>query len=89
MRNGKMKTLYGVYKAIGRESFLSAARCYSSHVHDTIDATLDEMECRWYDTECTITEAEKMVSDYNKGQLIGYDSAMVPALSDTRMEVTV
>lgn len=67
MAHGKMKTLHGLYKKVGREAFLDAAKCYSSHVKDSIDATLSEMESRWYDAAHTITEAEKMVGDYNDG----------------------
>ena len=37
---------------------------------DTVDATLDEMETRWYDSAHTMTEAEKMVEDYNNGLTI-------------------
>ena len=77
MPHGKMKTLHGLYKKIGREAFLEAARCYSNHVQDTIDATLSEMESRWYDTAHTMTEAEKMVNDYNNGIAI-FDSIELP-----------
>ena len=77
MPHGKMKTLHGLYKKIGREAFLEAAKCYSNHVHDTVDATLSEMESRWYDTAHTMTEADKMVSDYNNGIAI-FDSIELP-----------
>lgn len=61
-----MKSLYGIYKKHGREEFLDAAREYSDHVcPDSIDKMLVEMESRWYDGSHTITEAEKMVDDYN------------------------
>ena len=73
MPHGKMKTLHGLCKKIGREAFLEAAKCYSNHVQDTVDATLSEMESRWYDTAHTMTEAEKMVDDYNNGSSI-FDS---------------
>ena len=33
-------------------------------------ATLSEMESRWYDSAHTMTEAEKMIEDYNNGDLI-------------------
>lgn len=69
MAHGKMKTLYGLYKRLGRDRFLESAKHYSNHVWDTVEATLDEMENRWYDAEHTITEAEKMVEDYNNGLL--------------------
>ena len=70
MSHGKMKTLHGLYKRLGRDAFLEAARHYSNHVHDTVEATLSEMESRWYDSAHTITEAEKMIDDYNNGTLI-------------------
>ena len=63
MAHGKMKTLFGLYKKVGRDAFLEAATYYSDHVCDTVDATLDEMETRWYDSAHTMTEAEKMVED--------------------------
>lgn len=59
MAHGKMKTLFGLYKKVGRDAFLEAATYYSDHVCDTVDATLDEMETRWYDSAHTMTEAEK------------------------------
>lgn len=64
---GKMKSLYGIYKKHGREAFLHAAKDYSAHVSDTIEDTLAEMESRWYDSGQTMTEAEKMIDDYNNG----------------------
>jgi len=69
MARGKMKTLYGLYKKFGAEAFLDAAKEYSDHVKPTVEATLAEMESRWYDRAHTMTEAEKMVDDYNKGLL--------------------
>ena len=36
----------------------------------TVEATLSEMESRWYDSAHTMTEAEKMIEDYNNGDLI-------------------
>ena len=83
MRHGKMKTLHGLYKTLGRDLFLDLAKNYSNNVHETIDATLWEMESRWYDKEHTITEAEKMVADYNKGMLAGYDYEIAPAVQNT------
>ena len=77
MSHGKMKTLQGLYKKIGREAFLEAAKCYSNNVQDTVDATLSEMESRWYDSAHTMTEAEKMVADYNNGSSI-FDSIELP-----------
>lgn len=64
---GKMKTLEGIWKKHGRDAFLNMAKDYSCHVRDTVEATLSEMESRWYDSACTMTEAEKMVDDYNNG----------------------
>ena len=55
------------YKALG-DVFLTA-KIYSYHVQKSVDATLSEMECHWYDTDETITEADKMISDYQKGYL--------------------
>ena len=83
MRNGKMKTLQGLYRVLGREVFLDAAKNYSDNVHDCIDQTLDEMESRWYDDTQTMTEAEKMISDYNKGMLVGYDISDVQMTENT------
>ena len=62
MAKGKMKTVYGIYKKHGREAFLDAA--------DSVEKTIDEMESRWYDRSHTLTEAEKMVEDYNNGNTI-------------------
>lgn len=64
--NGKMKSVYGIYKKHGREAFLAAAGTYSDHVSDTIEKTISEMESRWYDEARTMTEADKMVEDYNR-----------------------
>jgi hypothetical protein len=88
MSHGKMKTLPGLYKTLGRDLFLNLAKNYSDHVHDTIDATLDEMECRWFDAAHTVTEAEKMVADYNCGRLVGYDIEVMnaPVISTVKME---
>ncbi len=33
----------------------------------TMEDNLAKMESRWYDGEHTMTEAEKMVDDYNNG----------------------
>ena len=65
--NGKMKSVYGIYKKHGREEFLQAAKEYSDQVSDTIEETISGMESRWYDAEQTMTEADKMVADYNQG----------------------
>ncbi len=66
--NKKMKSIYGIYKKHGREAFLTTARAYSDHVADTIEDTISEMESRWYDEGHTMTEADKMVEDYNRGE---------------------
>lgn len=69
MAKGKMKSVYGIYKKHGREAFLDAAEYYSCHVNpNSIEKTIDEMESRWYDRSHTMTEAEKMVEDYNNGK---------------------
>lgn len=81
MRHGKMKTLFGLYKKLGAPGFLRVAKNYSDHVKRSVEPTLLEMEGRWYDKEHTITEAEKMVADYNKGVLVGYD-IFVDAVAD-------
>ena len=67
--SGKVKSLYGVYKALGRDAFLAAAKMYSDHVQKTVEATLSEMDSRWYDTEKNMTEADEMINDYNFGFL--------------------
>ena len=75
MAHGKMKTLHGLYKKVGRDAFLEAAKSYSDHVCDTIEATLSEMESRWYDSAHTMTEAEKSQADYvikSAAELLNY-----------------
>lgn len=78
---GKMKSLYGIYKKHGREAFLNAAKDYSAHVGDTIEDTLSEMESRWYDEDQTMTEAEKMIDDYNNGCTVLNEQEMFPTLT--------
>lgn len=64
--HGKMKSIHGIYKKHGREEFLDAAKFYSDAVNPfSIDKTIDAMESRWWDEHHTMTEAEKMVADYN------------------------
>lgn len=58
--SGKVKSLHGVYKALGRDAFLAAAKMYSDHVQKTVEATLAEMESHWYGAEKTMTEADRM-----------------------------
>ena len=67
--SGKVKSLHGVYKALGRDAFLAAAKMYSDHVQKTVEATLAEMESHWYGAEKAMTEADRMVSDFQKGYL--------------------
>jgi hypothetical protein len=43
----------------------------SSDLHGSVETTVGEMESRWYDSAHTMTEAEKMVEDYNNGTLLG------------------
>ena len=82
MAQGKMKSIHGIYKKHGRTDFLDAASYYSDHVHpDSVDKTIDEMECRWYDSSHQQTEAEKMVQDYNNGLTILNDPSL--AYTDT------
>lgn len=84
MSKGKMKSVYGIYKKHGRDDFLDAASYYSEHVnYDSIDKTIDEMESRWYDSSHTLTEAEKMVEDYNNGMTVLNDQSL--AATDTGM----
>ena len=78
MAHGKMKSLFGLYKKLGRDAFLDTAKFYSAHVHNSVEATLSEMESRWYDSAHTVTEAEKMVDDYNNNCLPGYDCMVCP-----------
>lgn len=69
MMSRKVKSLYGVYKALGRDAFLAAAKAYSGYVQKTVDETISQMESHWYNYEETITEADKMVSDFREGYL--------------------
>lgn len=75
---GKMKSIHGIYKKHGREEFLEAARFYSGAVNPfSIDKTIDAMESRWFDDRHTMTEAEKMVADYNNGLTMLNDQCSV------------
>ncbi len=77
MAHGKIKSVHGIYKKHGRDAFLEAAEYYSDHVnHGSIDKTIDEMESRWYDSSHTLTEAEKMVEDYNNGLTVLNDQSL-------------
>lgn len=84
-----MKTLYGLYKRLGRDAFLEAAKFYSNHVEGTVEATLAEMESRWYDASHTLTEAEKMVEDYNNGYLIFQLNVSIEAPSESVTNITI
>lgn len=67
---GKMKTIYGLYKKVGRDAFLEASKFYTGKVFDTVEATLSEMESRWYDSKRMMTLADKMLEDYNRGRSV-------------------
>ena len=67
---GKMKTLYGLYKKYGRDAFLEASKFYTGKSFDTVEATLSDMESRWYDSKRMITLADKMLEDYNRGKCV-------------------
>lgn len=84
-----MKTLYGLYKRLGRDAFLEAARFYSNNVGETVESTLSEMESRWYDASHTLTEAEKMVEDYNNGYLIFQLNVSIEAPSERVTNITI
>lgn len=62
---GKVKTLEGILRKYGKEQFLECCRYYSCHVREHCNNTIDEMESRWYDRKQQITEADKMIMDYN------------------------
>ena len=47
---------------------MAGRQAYSEHEADTIEDTISEMESRWYDEGHTMTEADKMVEDYNRGE---------------------
>ena len=47
---------------------MAGRQAYSDPVADTIEDTISEMESRWYDEGHTMTEADKMVEDYNRGE---------------------
>lgn len=87
--HGRMKTLHGLYRRLGREVFLEAAKHYSNHVRDSVDATVTEMESRWYDSAHTITEAEKMIEDYNNGILVYAQTASLAYVDMGQADVTI
>ncbi len=86
---GKIKSIHGIYKKHGRDEFLRAAAYYSDHVNPgSIDKTIDEMESRWYDSRHTITEAEKMVEDYNSGvTILNGQSLACPDMAQAEMRI--
>ena len=71
-----------------KERFLEAAKLYSNHIRDSVEATLDEMESRWYDVAHTVTEAEKMVDDYNKG-LLPVQTKAIPSVDMWQADMTL
>lgn len=85
--NGKVKSLHGVYKALGRDAFLAAAKMYSDHVQKTVEATLAEMESHWYGAEKTMTEADRMVSDFQIGYLTRESAGRATGAGKTAGEV--
>ena len=89
MAHGKMKTLHGLYKKVGRDAFLEAAKFYSCHVKDSVEATLSEMESRWYDSAHTITEAEKMIDDYNNGVCVLRQAEDFPSVDTAQAEIKI
>ena len=86
---GKMKTIHGIYKKHGREEFLKAAAFYSNHVNPkSIDKTIDEMESRWFDARHTMTEADKMVADYNNGlTMLNEQSPVLVSMVQSEMKM--
>ncbi len=67
----KIQSVYGIYKKHGREAFLSAAEHYSDNVdRNSVEKTVSNMESTWYSDKHNLTEAEKMVKDYNNGLTI-------------------
>lgn len=67
--SGKVKSLHGVYRALGRDAFLAAARLYSENVQDTVEATLSEGKCRWYNKEKKITRSGQNGQRFSNGYL--------------------
>ena len=47
-----------------------ASKFYTDKAHDTVEATLSEMESRWYNSKIMMTLADKMLDDYNKGKCV-------------------
>lgn len=71
----KIQSVYGIYKKHGREAFLSAAEHYSDNVDwRSVEKTVSNMESSWYSDKYKLTEAEKMVEDYNNGLTILNDN---------------
>lgn len=71
----KVQSVCGIYKKHGREAFLSAAEHYSDNVDwNSVEKTVSNMESTWYRDKHNLTEAEKMVKDYNNGLTILNDN---------------
>ena len=71
----KIQSIYGIYKKHGREAFLSAAEHYSDNVDwNSVEKTVSNMESTFYSERHNLTEAEKMVKDYNNGLTILNDN---------------
>ena len=51
-------------RTIGAEAVSLVVTSATSKI---VDKTIDEMESRWYDPKHQLTEAEKMLEDYNNG----------------------
>lgn len=67
----KIQSVYGIYRKHGREAFLSAAEHYSDNVDwRSVENTISNMESTFYSKSHNLTEAEKMVKDYNNGLTI-------------------
>lgn len=65
MPKGKVKTLAGVARALGKQKFLQAAGYYTCHVRDTVADTIWEMESRNSRGWNSPRESAEMVEDYN------------------------
>ena len=71
----RIQSVYGIYKKHGREAFLSAAEHYSDNVDwGSVEKTVSNMESTFYSKSHNLTEAEKMVKDYNNGLTILNDN---------------
>ena len=59
-----------------QEGYLDVNEVKKAVNPDSVEKTIDEMESRWYDRSHTLTEAEKMVEDYNNGNTILNDDCL-------------